>query len=73
MKDNMTPLQQRKLEFYEQQFGRMTSEEALACAISDEQIGKDCGPFDPVAGRFYQSRENLLNYAELLEKKEQQS
>lgn len=64
----LTKLEQLVLNMHKKTFGQMTSAEALECALNDDQIARDCGPFDPVAGRFAKSREDMLRYAELLEK-----
>lgn len=67
----LTALEGQKLRFYKKRIGEMNSSEALALAMDSEQFMKDCGPFDIAFPHFAQSREDLINYAELLEKEEQ--
>lgn len=64
----LTPLEAYKLHRYKAAIGEMTASEALALAISDEQIACDLSPFDTVKSRFLRSKEEMLNYAILLEK-----
>ena len=64
----LTPFEQMKVKRFEERFGEMSSLECLECALNDEQIAKDCGPFDPVSGRFYQSLHDMMEYAILQEK-----
>lgn len=64
----LSPLEAVKLAQYKTKFGQMSSMEALECSINDDIIYSDLSPFDPAKSRFAQSRNELLNYAELLEK-----
>ena len=65
---SLTPFEQMKLKRFIERFGEMSSSECLEVALSDEAIARDCDPFDPVSGRFYQSTHNMIEYAILQEK-----
>lgn len=64
----LTKIQEWKKERLELKFGKMTSGEALSLALESEQIKKDCGVFDPAYAKFASDQMSLFEYAELLEK-----
>jgi hypothetical protein len=59
-----------KLKHYRDRLGPMTSNEALTISLGAEQTRLDIGVFDPAASHFTQEQIDFLNYAELLEKEE---
>jgi hypothetical protein len=66
----MTKIEILKLKFYRERIGSMSSKEALMLALEAEQIKRDMGPLDITAEHFYQQQRDLTEYAELLEKEE---
>lgn len=57
-----------RLTVYRKKFGVLTSSEAMELALNDEQIMRDCGVGDPAFEHFANSKEQMFNYAVLLEK-----
>lgn len=68
----MTDLEKRKLARYKASMPGITVNELLELAIQADTFATDCGPFDPAFMTFTQQRTDLLNYAELLEKEQNQ-
>ena len=60
-------LQERKLEFYRERLGAMTSAEALQLAIEAEQTKNDVGPFDTAFEYFANQQVVFEKYEHLLE------
>lgn len=66
----MTKLETMKLKFYRDRLGDMKSKEAMEIALCAEQTLRDIGAFDPAVSHFAQEQIDFFNYAELLEKEE---
>lgn len=68
----MTDLEKLKLARYKAALPNITVNELMEPAIQADTFATDCGPFDPAFMTFVQQRTDLLNYAELLEKEQNQ-
>lgn len=63
----MSPLDERKLQLYEEKFGKLSFDEAWSLAGEAEQLLVACGVGDPAYSYFLQQRESMLTYAALLD------
>lgn len=64
----LTKLEQMKLDFFKERFGKMSVDEALNLAIDAEYYCNACGPFDVAFPKFKREQLDFENYALLLER-----
>jgi hypothetical protein len=66
----MTKFDLMRINRYRGKFGAMTSSEALLIALDASQFKQGMRPFDPAFRKFAQDEIDFTEYAELLEKEE---